>query len=76
MGFTKISKSFDEEILKPSLYSSQKELSIMDRMPLINLRPITLITFPSNPKIQNTRSDSPVKPHSVLSGTSEKEDVD
>jgi len=42
-------------------------------MPFINLRPITLITIPSNPKI--TRSDSPLKPHSI-SGTSEKEDVD
>lgn len=57
LGFTKIAKS-EEELLDPTVkkLSFDNSPSLSERMPLMNRRPITLITFPSNNKIETCAS--------------------
>ena len=52
LGFTKIAKS-EEELFDPTVRKLEfdNSPSLSDRVPLMNRRPITLITFPSNTKI-------------------------
>jgi hypothetical protein len=55
LGFTKITKFSEEDIfVDPTVKKLEfdNSPSLSERVPFLNRRPITLITFPSNPKIE------------------------
>ena len=57
-GFTKISKAPEDEQPEqpPKKLSFDASPSVSERIPYSNRRPITMITFPSNPKIETENS--------------------